>query len=132
MFTLWAIARSPLILGGNLTKLDDFTRELITNKAVIAVNQTAWASHPVTALPPGFDNLRVWLAEAGPRRKPKTYLAIFNLDDRPTAAQALWSHLGLSAHKHAVRDLWTGARNKYAKALDITLPPHGSAIYRVY
>ena len=27
-FTLWAISRSPLILGANLTKLDDFTRSL--------------------------------------------------------------------------------------------------------
>ena len=44
-FTPWTIARLPLILGTNLTKLDDFTRSLITNKGVIAVNQEPWECH---------------------------------------------------------------------------------------
>ena len=39
-FTLWAISRSPLILGTNLTKLDDFTRSLITNKEVLKSTRT--------------------------------------------------------------------------------------------
>ena len=39
-FTLWAISRSPLILGANLTRLDDFTRSLITNQAVLFMNQS--------------------------------------------------------------------------------------------
>ena len=45
-FTLWAISRSPLILGANLTKLDDFTRSLITNKEVLDINQNAVESEP--------------------------------------------------------------------------------------
>jgi alpha-galactosidase len=45
-FTLWAISRSPLILGANLTKLDDFTRSLITNKEVTDLNQQAVESKP--------------------------------------------------------------------------------------
>ena len=54
-FTLWAIARSPLILGANLTKLDDFTRSLITNQTMLFMNQNATYSHPVdTASLPGF------------------------------------------------------------------------------
>ena len=39
-FTLWAIARSPLILGANLTKLDDFTRSLMTNQSMLFMNQS--------------------------------------------------------------------------------------------
>ena len=48
-FTLWAIARSPLILGANLTKLDDFTRSLITNQSILFMNQSVTYSHPVDA-----------------------------------------------------------------------------------
>ena len=40
-FTLWAVTRSPLIFGGNLTRLDDFTRSLITNQNVLFVDQNA-------------------------------------------------------------------------------------------
>ncbi len=126
MFTLWAVARSPLILGGDLTKLDDFTRSLITNKAVIAVNQTAWESAPITDLPKGFENARVWTAFAGPRDKPARYLAVFNLDDKPLVLKASWRKLGVKGR--SARELWTGAR---ARQLNVTLPPHGSAIYRV-
>jgi len=125
-FTLWAIARSPLILGANLTKLDDFTRSIITNNAVIQVNQTAWESAPVSDLPKGFENARVWYALAGPRAKPVQYVAVFNLDDKLATLRATWKQLGLKGHTG--RELWTG---KKASALNVTLPAHASAIYRL-
>src|SRR5581483_8881531 len=39
LMTLWSIFRSPLIMGGNLTKLDKWTTSLLTNSDVIAVHQ---------------------------------------------------------------------------------------------
>jgi alpha-galactosidase len=50
-FTLWAVTRSPLIFGGNLTRLDDFTRSLLTNQTVLFVDQNATYSRPVDACP---------------------------------------------------------------------------------
>ncbi|MBB6254732.1 glycoside hydrolase family 27 protein [Nitrospirillum iridis] len=125
--TLWAIARSPLILGANLTKLDEATRALITNRDVIAVNQTAEESHPVTDLPAGFANARVWLATGSGRH----YLAVFNLDDKPTALTAPWTQLGLTAGPHAAHDLWDGHELAPAPGLEVTLPAHGSVLYEV-
>ena len=125
-FTLWAIARSPLILGGNLTRLDAFTRSLISNKAVIAVNQTAWESYPVSGLKQA--DARVWVALTGPRHKPVPYVAALNTGDTPLTVHASWKELGLKGG--ALRDLWNGKR-KAASALSVTLPAHGSAIYRV-
>lgn len=125
-FTLWAIARSPLVLGANLTKMDGFLKSLVTNKSLIAVNQTAWESAPITDLPKGFEKARVWMALAGPRQKPVPYVAVFNLDDKPVTLRASWRQLGIKGH--TARDLWTGKR---IGALLVTLPAHGSAIYRV-
>ena len=52
LMTLWCIARSPLIMGGNMPKNDDFTLALMTNDEVLAVNQnsttTASFSTPIT------------------------------------------------------------------------------------
>ncbi|HEX5398348.1 MAG TPA: glycoside hydrolase family 27 protein [Verrucomicrobiae bacterium] len=39
LITLWCIARSPLIMGGNMPNNDDFTLSLMTNDEVLAVNQ---------------------------------------------------------------------------------------------
>ena len=43
--TLWCIARSPLIVGSDLTRLDPFTRDLLTNPEVLAVNQQSANNH---------------------------------------------------------------------------------------
>ena len=114
-----------------MTKLDDFTKSLITNKEVIAANQTAWESYPVTDLPPGFERARVWNALAGPRTKPVQYFAFFNLDDKPVTLRATWKQLGLRGSRHAARDLWSGATRPASARMDVALPAHGSAIYRV-
>ena len=41
LMTLWCIARSPLMMGGNLPKNDAFTLSLLTNEEVLAVNQNS-------------------------------------------------------------------------------------------
>ena len=86
-FTLWAIARSPLILGANLTKLDDFTRSLITNQthAVHEPERDVQPSGRTAGLPAGFENARVWRAtiNAPGARGYAEYFAFFNLDDKP-------------------------------------------------
>jgi len=128
MFTLWAIARSPLILGANLTKLDDGLKALLTNKAVIAVNQTAWESYPVRmAADESQTKTRIWMALAGSRQKPTRYLAVFNIGDNGLVITA-----PVDGGAHAVVDLWTGKRTKTPYGiLQVTLPAHGSTIYRV-
>jgi hypothetical protein len=47
--TLWCIFRSPLIFGGDLTQLGAFTRSLLTNSEVLAVNQASANNRPVLA-----------------------------------------------------------------------------------
>src|SRR3546814_12688461 len=79
MMTLWAIARSPLIMGGDLRALDPTTLALLTNPEVIAVDQTSEDGHQLFR-----EGNRVgWAA-----REPGTgdpYLALFNLGDAPAA-----------------------------------------------
>ncbi|WP_229720850.1 glycoside hydrolase family 27 protein [Dyella nitratireducens] len=126
--SLLAIARSPLILGANLTKLDEATRALLTNKDVIAVDQDSHDNHPIEHLPAGFEHLRVWVAsgKAGER-----YVAVFNLDDKPASAEASWDALGLTSGKHAARDLWRSLRLDASDRLKIDLPAHGGVLYSV-
>lgn len=39
--TLWAMMRSPLILGANLTRLDPATIDLSTNRTVLDIDQSS-------------------------------------------------------------------------------------------
>jgi hypothetical protein len=124
--TLWAIFRSPLMMGGDLPTLDAATLELLTNPEMLAVDQHS--THNRELFTRG--NQVAWAADhPGSRDK---FLAVFNLDDRtPAEVTVRWSELGLSG-KCAVRDLW---EKKDLGIVDATfapkIEPHGAGLYRI-
>jgi hypothetical protein len=134
-FTLWAIARSPLIMGANLTKLDDFTRSLMTNQTLLFMNQNVTYSHPVEAasLPAGFANARVWRAtiNAPGAGNYAEFFGFFNLDDKPVTLRATWKQLGLEGKKHLAQNVWSEGGFKESKEVNVTLPAHGSTVYEL-
>ena len=129
--TLLAIARAPLVLGANLTKLDADTRRLITNRDVIAIDQTARDNHPVESLPAGFENVSVWVASGTGRQQSVRFLAVFNLDDKPASLGAPWNKLGLASGQLVARDLWENRRLAPSDSLKLVLPAHGCVLYAV-
>ncbi len=124
LMTLWSIARSPLIMGGDLRHLDAPTLALLTNPEVIAVNQTSTGNRPLFL----EDGIRVWTAEAEGSGR---YLALFNMHDDERSVGVELRHLGLTGAAK-VRDLW--ARTDLGAAtgrFTQTLPPHGAGLYRL-
>jgi hypothetical protein len=117
--TLWAIARSPLILGANLTLLDEPTLALITNRELIEINQTATKS---------FELLRqgdfiVWQANLPGNR---IALALFNTSDTPINPNGTFAGLSptLSDHPWNVRDVWAGKELGPQRRITTDLAPH--------
>ncbi len=124
LMTLWSIARSPLIMGGDLRHLDQPTLALLTNPEVLAVNQKSVdnRSHQADA------GTRIWSAQAA-GSNPARYLALFNTEDKPAEIVFDLSRLDLGGKTVARRDLW--ARKDLGPAsgsIRQTLPPHGSAL----
>ncbi|HWA88024.1 MAG TPA: glycoside hydrolase family 27 protein [Opitutus sp.] len=76
LLTLWSIARSPLMHGGDLTKTDPATLALLTNDEVLAVNQHSTNNRPLFHR----DDLVAWTADVP--NSPDKYLAVFNARDR--------------------------------------------------
>lgn len=72
LMSLWAIGRSPLIFGGDMTKLDAFTKEMLTNPEMLKVNQESHNNRQVYRK----NNLIAWTADI-PGSKDK-YVALFN------------------------------------------------------
>ena len=125
LMTLWAIARSPLIMGGDLRHLDASTLALLTNPEVIAVNQASSGNRPHFLT----DQARIWSATAADGRS--RYVALFNSSGQPRQVGLPLAPLGLSRGS-AVRDLW--ARKllpDMAEAVRLTLPAHGAALLQV-
>ncbi|WP_030186735.1 alpha-galactosidase D [Streptomyces violaceorubidus] len=121
--TLWAIAKSPLYTGDDLTRLDSYGLSLLTNREVIAVNQgDTPPAHLVTA----SDPQQVWAA----KNPDGTYtVALFNLADRPAAVTADFSALGFTG-RAAVRDLWNHeSLGTHRDGITQALPAHGSRLF---
>ena len=76
LMSLWAIGRSPLIFGGDMTRLDDFTKEILTNPEMLKVNQHSLNNRQVSR----EKNLIVWTADV-PNSKDK-YVALFNAQSK--------------------------------------------------
>lgn len=123
--TLWAIAKSPLYTGDDLTRLDDYGVSLLTNREVIALNQGSTPpARPVTA----SGDRQVWSAK---NTDGSHTVALFNLGDSPAAVTADWSTLGFSG-RGKVRDLWNHEDlGTYKDKLTQTLPAHGSRLFTV-
>jgi alpha-galactosidase len=124
LITLWSIARSPLILGANLTQVDSFTESLLTNPEVIAVDQQSSENKPVIQTPAAV----VWTAKG---TAGKQYVAIFNIGDTQQTISYGWKDIGLSNSSYKLRDLWQKKDTGAASALKVTLAPHASALYSV-
>ncbi|MEU8874575.1 CBM35 domain-containing protein [Streptomyces javensis] len=123
--TLWAIAKSPLYTGDDVTKLDSYGLSLLTNREVIAVNQgDAPPARPVTP----SDPQQVWAAE---NHDGSYTVALFNLADRPASVTADWSTLGFTG-KASVRDLWNHeSLGTHRNGITQALPAHGSRLFKV-
>jgi alpha-galactosidase len=123
--TLWCIARSPLFMGGNLTRMDRWTEGLLENPEIIAVDQHASHAHQALAR----DGFVVWLSRPDPG--DGWYLAAFNTQPRQRMLTVDWQALGLPAARYALRDLWKRRDQGTATSLAVRLDAHGAALYRL-
>lgn len=123
LLTLWCMSRSPLIMGGNLTRLDDWTASLLTNSEVIAVDQHSRNNHAAIST----DTASLWLAQR--EDGSGNYLAIFNLKDAPQTLAYAWKHLGLNGSTYHLRDLWDHKDLGSASSVSVALAPHASVLY---
>ena len=124
MMTLWAMMRSPMMIGGELTKNDDFTLSLLTNEAVLRIARESFCAHPLRTT----EAESVWIA---PRKDGGgIYLALFNLSDEERTVAA---PLELPEHRQlTLRELWRGRIAGAADEIRVSLPPHDAAVYLIF
>ncbi|WP_433967412.1 glycoside hydrolase family 27 protein [Tunturiibacter gelidiferens] len=117
MITLWAIARAPLFVGGNLTEMDDALKSLLTNQAVIEMDHDSTASEMNTEDGP----LVTWTSRS--IRGDKYYLAVFNLSDAPVHVDKTFAEYGyIDKAQYKVRDLWQRKELGLLNSFQVDLP----------
>ena len=125
VMTLWCMARSPLMYGGDLPTSDPRTLELLTNDDVLAVLKYSSGNRQILR----EGDLVVWTADATDRAG--RYVALFNTGDAPLRIDLPPSSAGIPDGARAV-DLWTrDDLGRLDRSLTTILRPHGSVLLRV-
>ncbi len=127
LLTLWAMARSPLILGANLTQLSDMTFKLLINKDVIGVDQTATRSGQVMH----NGDIIAWTADLPPDAPDGSIaLALFNVGESQVVVDSSFETFNIEDGTYRVKDAWTGKNlGKLKSVPELTLEPHACILW---
>jgi alpha-galactosidase len=126
--SLWCLLSSPLLLGCDLTKLDDFTLSLLTNDEVLDVNQDPLARQASFVFRDAPGQVEVWAKAMEDGSKA---VGLFNRSPAETNITAKWSDLGISG-KQTVRDLWRHQdAGKFDGSFTAAVPSHGVVLVKI-
>lgn len=118
LMTLWTIFQSPLMYGGTLPDIDEFTLSLFTNRDVIDMYQTLTDRRQYYR----DDTWIVWHASNG----QSNYVAFFNMSEHELELpEELWSELVQPEEK--VKDLW---RQQEITLHNNKIASHGALLIR--
>lgn len=123
MMTLWCIFGSPLMIGAELTKLDEDTLEVLTNRRILAM------------LTPDCEPAQLWLDEkkavwkACNEKVGSKYVALFNLSEEEAELSIELAAAEIEDGRH-LTELWTGEGAEVTEGvLHVKVPAHGCAVY---
>jgi alpha-galactosidase len=125
--TLWSMLAAPLLIGCDLTKLDDFTKDLLMNHEVIEIDQDPLGKAARRTWKEG--DLEVWTR---PLFDGSTAVAFFNRGSERATIAVPRSRTG--ARGRTVRNAWLRKDvgtlgDSPAAVLSASVPAHGAQLF---
>lgn len=124
MLTLWSIFRSPLIIGGEMTKFDDFTMSLLTNEGILKMHRNARHSHQVWRREMNGSEIVLWTAADA---EGCQYAALFNIGENSADISVPLTELEIYEAKD-ITELWSNEAF-HADNISADLAPHSARAY---
>jgi hypothetical protein len=124
--SLWSLLAAPLLIGNDLSSLDAFTLNLLTNDEVIGINQDPLGHAAERVFQE--QNWQLWVKKLEGGRLA---VGVFNLGAQYQSFKLLPAMLGKTGALQ-VRDSWRQKElGTIAGAITISVPAHGVALYIV-
>jgi alpha-galactosidase len=124
--SLWCLLTGPLLLGCDMSQIDDFTIGLLSNDEVIEINQDPLGKQAERLV--NKDNIQIW---AKKMEDGSTAVGLFNLNDFTTDVTVNWQTLNLNG-KQIVRDLWRQKDlGEFSDSFTSPVARHGVRLIRI-
>ncbi len=125
MLTLWSIFRSPLMIGGEMTVMDDFTLNLLTNEGILGMHKNARHAHQVWRKEINGTEHVLWIAA---NSKGGFYLAVFNAGENDSEIEIDLEDIEIDT-KISGYELWSNESVTAEGKLSVKLNKHGAKAY---
>lgn len=123
MMTLWCLFGSPLMIGAELTKLDESTLELLTNRKVLEMLTPDCRPRQLCL----DDRKAIW--KAYNEKTGSRYVALFNLGEEEAELSVESEAAGIGSGD-LLTELWTGEQAAVTGGvLRTKVPAHGCVVY---
>lgn len=131
-FTMWCMLQSPLLLGNDLTQISKQTLEIITNKEVIALNQSSFVYQARRLI--DYGNTEVWAKPLVSTTSGIVAVALLNRSLETKSITFDLKSVGIDAKKgYKGKDLWTKEifDTQWDETICREVPPHGVVLLQI-
>lgn len=142
--SLWSLLASPMLIGCDMTRLDEFTLSLLTNDEVLAIDQDPLGKQATRVSQSGPE---VTISQRGRPDRTNTQrqnqiwareledgaqaVGLFNLGSEPTEVTITWADIGVEG-RQVIRDLWRQKNlGTFDSEFSATVAPHGVVFVKV-
>jgi alpha-galactosidase len=126
-FSLWAEMAAPLIEGSNLAGASQSTLSILTNRAVIAVDQDSLGKQGTEVASSGGHDVL-----AKPLANGDVSVALFNETNSTATISTTANAIGKGgSSSYTLTDLWSGAVSTTSGTISASVPAHGTVMFRV-
>jgi alpha-galactosidase len=126
-FSLWAEMAAPLIAGTNLPTSSSTTMSILTNRAVIAVDQDPLGKQGTMVSSAGGRDVL-----AKPLSGGDVSVVLFNETSSTATISTTTTAIGKTgASSYGLNNLWTGQQTTTTGTISASVPAHGTVMYRV-
>ncbi len=123
MMSLWCIFRSPLMIGAELTRLDDWTLTLLTKERLLDLLDEHWQARQLLRT----STEALWMTHNV--NTDAVCIGMFNLSDEEKDLSIPLSDIGVDITSTTMTEIWTDKpilpQNNH---ISLCVPPHGARL----
>jgi len=124
--SIWAMLAAPLLIGCDMSNLDQFTLDLLTNDDVLAIDQDPLGKAATAKVK--TEESEVW---SRPLWDGTVAVALFNKTDKAAEVPVNWADLGVKGNQ-LVHDCWQRKDlGSFDGSFKTKVLPHGAVVLKI-